>query len=124
MRLRTIFSTILFLLPFYLSAHITGTYELNGFDPDTNQSYTGTVVIERQRAIYTATWTFDGGNTDIGTGVRKDDSISFVFLESNSNTAGVQLYEIDGHTLKGPWARFGATRRGFEKLKKVERPSS
>lgn len=106
------------LFPIYMFAHIPGTYQVSGFDPATNQNYTGVLVITKEDSIYTANWTFTN-TTDTGTGVRNHDSLAFVFNENNSSSFGVQLYEIEDDTLRGPWVRFGATEKGFEKATKL-----
>jgi hypothetical protein len=116
MKLRAMFSIFFILSPLFMFAHITGTYQVFGFDFATQQPYTGTVVIQKQNATYTAIWTFDEGGTDVGTGVKHDDSIAFVFNENGSANYGVQLYEIDRHSLKGPWTRFGTDTIGIERI--------
>lgn len=119
MNLRNLFLTLFIFGPVVMFASLAGTYEVHGFDPLSNSKYSGTLVITKNGPIYSATWTF-GGGVDTGTGVRKDDSLSFVFREGNANSFGVQVYEIEGdHTLKGPWVRYGATSKGYEKIKKI-----
>lgn len=102
-------------------ASLTGTYEVSGFDPLGNVNYTGTVVITKADDVYTAFWSFSDGLTNVGTGVQKDDSLSFVFSDGSSavENTGVQLYEIGRRSLKGPFVRFGATSSGYEKIKKI-----
>lgn len=119
MKFCTLIAYVLF-LPASMFAHITGTYEVSGTDPSTNQEYFGTVVIQKLDSVYTAHWSFTGGGFDTGTGVQKEDCIAFVFNENNSDSFGVQLYEIGEHSLKGPWARYGADQKGFEKLKRID----
>lgn len=121
MNLRHFFLISFFVFPVYMFAHLTGTYKVNGFDPATNQDYTGTLVITKNDSVYTALWTFPGPSNDIGTGVREDDFLSIAFNEDNGISFGTQLYEIDGDTLHGPWVRLGATEKGFEKAKKIDR---
>lgn len=109
------------LLPLSLFAYLSGTYEVDGILAGTDQPYSGTVVIERQDDhIYTARWVFTDNSVDLGTGVRDGDALSFVFFEESTSDYGVQLYKIEGDVLKGPWVRYGATEKGFEKLKKIE----
>lgn len=112
-------------LPVYMFAGIAGTYEVKGFSPN-HVPYAGTVVIAKvSEGIYSATWTFDDQSIDLGTGVRKGSTLSFVFHETSTNTDGTQLYEFGpGKTLRGPWIRFGATEKGFEKLRKIHDSSS
>lgn len=118
MNLRSIFVSVFFLFPIYMFANITGTYEVVGFDPLTGD-YTGTLVITKQDDIYTSFWDFSGGSTAVGTGVREGDDISFVFDEDGGASFGVQLYEINCHTLFGPWVRFEAVESGFETSTKI-----
>lgn len=120
MSLRSFLSGLVFMFPIYMFANIAGTYDVSGFDPATNKKYTGIVVIEKVGQVYIANWVFSDGSNDIGTGVLNDDSLAFDFHEISAGDNGVQLYEIDGHTLSGPWARFGTTQTGFEKLKKLK----
>lgn len=124
MNLRTIFFSLLFLFPIYISAGVTGTYKVSGFDPSTNHNYTATLVIEKDGAVFTAHWTFPDGSFDTGTGVKKGDALSFVFHEDPAGDFGVQQYEIDDDRLKGPWVRFGSTQKGFEKAKKIDSSTS
>ena len=119
MNVRTLFLIIFFLFPVAIFAHITGAYKVSGVDPQTHQKYIGIVIITERDSVYTAQWTFAGGSTDVGTGVRKGKFLSFVFEEDGRNSFGTQLYKIDGHTLKGPWVRIGADKKGFEKIKKI-----
>lgn len=112
------------MLPVTMFASIVGTYEVNGFDPETNAEYTGQVIIEKRHGkhdVYVATWTFSDGSTDTASGVLKGDFVSFVFNETTSSVYGTQLYKIEDHEkiLKGPWVRFGAVKKGFEKIHKI-----
>lgn len=116
-KISLLFSTLVF--PFYLLADITGLYHISGFDPVTKHNYSGSLTIEKEKAIYTAVWTFSDGSVDTGTGIKKGDHISFVYQEP-PGLFGVQQYEIDHDRLKGPWVLFDTTRRGFEKAKKVD----
>lgn len=121
MKLKNFLAFSFLALPIYAFAHFTGTYEVSGFNPFTNSHYTGQVVITKNDDhVYTATWTFDGGGSDVGTGVRKGDDLAFVFEEGSSGVFGVQLYDFDGHHAKGPWTFFGGTAEGHEKLKKID----
>jgi hypothetical protein len=118
MNLRHLLMTLCF-FPLYLSAAcIPGNYEVSGFDPTLNEEYTGTAVItETSPAVYTIVWTYVGFDPIIGTGVIRDDFVSFVY--SQGETFGTQLYEIKGKKLKGPWILFGDTRIGCEQLRRV-----
>lgn len=105
-------------IPLSILADIAGTYEVEGTDPATGP-YTGIATIQRIGiGIYTAKWTFSDGSTDVGTGVKQVHNVSFVFKES-SGDFGTQLYEILNN-LEGKWIRFGATKNGGEKLRKIK----
>lgn len=116
------FRSILFslcLLPCCLFGSIVGNYEVSGYDPILDETYTGTAVITELNGVYTIVWTYPGNVTYIGTGVLKDDFISFVYTQQSTTDFGTQLYEIHGKKLKGPWVLFQDTRIGCERLKKV-----
>lgn len=115
MSLRAFFVSLFFILPLYVSAHIAGTYDIHGFDPEAKQPYSGTLVIEHNGPTFTGHWRFEGSSeVDTGTGVRRGNCLSFVFKESNSDVCGTQLYKIEGPILTGPWVRFGADAKGVE----------
>ena len=118
MKLRTIFAAVLF-IPVYMFASIAGTYEVAGVDPLSFSKYNATLVIEKNDSGYSAHWAFPDGSFDNGTGVRHDNSIAFVFNENNSSSFGVQLYEIHGDLLKGPWVRYQAAQSGYEIAQKM-----
>lgn len=125
----------LLLVPYMgLHAKITGCYSVFGFNPYSQQFYSGTIEIERDGETYQALWTFENGSQERGTGVRKDDQISFVFQgveDSSSNSGvegigqpdfediGVQVYKIRCNVLKGPWAFLGGNLEGVEILRRI-----
>ncbi len=123
MRNYSIVLYFLVLFPLFIFSDITGTYEVTGFHKPTKSRYSGTAVITKTDSIYTVNWVFSDGSTDTGTGVRTHDSLSVVFLDSESNY-GTQLYEIKHHILKGPWVLFGGSDEGVETLKKVHSSSN
>lgn len=118
------------LLPVCMFARVTGTYAVMGYDPIIGEEYTGTIVITKSVTpngkVYTATWTYEDTCPYIGTGVCKDDAVSFVFTQQCPNALGdpaefgTQLYEVHKNGLKGPWILFGDTRVGYEKLIRVD----
>ena len=108
------------LLPLTLFAGISGTYRVKGYDPQTQEEYTGMLVISKNGSVYSATWTYSDLTTDTGTGIIKDGVLSFVFQEGSTPSYGVLAYEIDGKKMSGRWARFGTTEKGKEKIKKVK----
>jgi hypothetical protein len=112
--------TILSLLMFPLSAFagITGNYIAEGIESP-NIEYTSALTITRSGSIYKAHWLYPDGTEEVGTGVRKDNSLAFIYSGVQSNYNGVILYEIKGHTLEGPWTRQDGSKTGFEKATKI-----
>lgn len=116
--------SILFLLPcIFLHAHtrhsdLTGLYEVTGFNPYTNLSYSGTVDIQKQGSVYGAVWVFTNGTTRLGTGLVEDGILSFVFENSTTPTSpGVITYDQSGHhQFSGRWVLFGNSLVGTETL--------
>ena len=118
MQLRNALLSVFLFLPILAFSGLAGRYKISGTGTDSSK-YKGTAIIKRVgNAVYTATWTFDDGTVSTGTGVLKGNQISFVY-QDDPTTYGVLLYKIEGTTLKGPWARFGETRKGFDTLKKI-----
>ena len=111
--------TSFLMFPLCAFASICGIYEVHGYDPQDNHEYAGSVSITKDDEVYSVIWTFENNNTDTGTGVRKGDTLSIVFLEDNSTSYGTQLYKVYGSTLSGPWVRFGGTEEGSETLKRI-----
>lgn len=119
MNIKTIFLIVGLLLPSCTFCSIEGAYRVRGYDPESDERYRAKVFIEKQGEVFMANWTFDDGTTAVGTGVLRDKGIAFVFQESGS-TSGVQFYEIKADILQGPWARLGASNKGFEKIVKIQ----
>ena len=72
--------SLFFLLPYIaLNADLVGTYNVQGFDPSVNQTYTGTVDITQNGETFTGYWTFNDGTHETGTGIRTGHDVSFVF---------------------------------------------
>lgn len=108
-------------LPLYLAASsLAGIYQATGYGP-TNEPYTATVTLDKiSETLYSAIWKFEDGVLDVGTGVINQNSLSFVFFETDRNSYGTQLYKIDDpRRLEGPWVRLGGVENGFEKLKRI-----
>lgn len=98
-------------------------YRLKGFDPELNETYTGTVTITKEGKFYTAFWAFDDGEVNIGKGLRKNNVLSFTYIDTANppGVIGLQVYEIenDFHELKGPWITIGGTLVGTESLHEI-----
>lgn len=118
-----------FIVPFFMFAHsqgdhhhkksIVGTYDVAGFDPTVPEFYTGTAVISEEDGVYTIVWTYPHLNPYIGTGVRQNNEIAFVYNQVNTDFYGTQLYKIFDDTLKGPWIIFQDTLKGYERITKI-----
>ena len=107
-----------FLAPVFAFSEIAGKYRVYGSQP--NWTYKSTVVIEKRGHVYTVSWTDDDGSTETGTGVRRGDYLSIVFKEGGEESYGVQVYKISNdHLQGGPWAWYGETWKGYERLRKI-----
>lgn len=108
-----------------LYAAVEGTYSVTGNDPYGKNSYTGTVVITKDKnEVYQAKWTFEeAGKTyhDIGTGIKRNKEISFIFKNApgqQEEYEGVQVYRIKSDILEGPFVVLNENLVGNEKLVK------
>lgn len=110
--------SLFLLLPVCIFCGIEGKYKASGTDPVNKQKYKASVVIRKNGGLYTVKWTYPDSTVDIGTAVKKGNFLSVVFREGESASYGVQTYEIQDGKLKGPWARYGDTKKGYEELKK------
>ncbi len=129
MKVRSILFSLFFALPVAIFAHVTGTYNVSGNDPLSGK-YTGTLTIDQNGDIYNATWIFPNtSEVDTATGVRRGNTLALVFnegglvaglMQKSGLSFGVQEYEIEDNTLKGPWVRYQATQKGFEIAKKIK----
>lgn len=119
---KIIFAVFTFMLPiFALQASLLGTYNVKGYDPILYEHYTGTLVITIEDGIYCGEWSFnDGGGAAKGVGLLKCNQLSFVFIGSGIKTTGLQVFQVKGDTLKGPWINFEVYQIGHETAKKVK----
>lgn len=105
-------------LPVFAFPSIVGKYRVYG--TSSTDKYKGVIEIKKKHDVYTATWTYDDGSKETGTGVRKGEVLAIVFKEDLEPKYGVQTYKIEDNELSaGPWAWFGVTWKGYEKLKKI-----
>ena len=126
--------SILFLFCFVplalFAKDIDGVYNVVGYDPITKSEYQGIAEIKLEDAknelygiVYQFTHPFV---STCGTGIKINNTISFVFAESDSSDLnndtmkyGVQIYEIQREKLSGPWIFYGDNVKGSETLTKV-----
>lgn len=118
MKLNAFLLGICFFAPVFAFPGISGKYRVYGNQP--GGSYKSTLVIERSGSIYHATWTNEDKTTETGTGVRKGDTLSFVFQKNSTGAYGTQIYKISKDGIKGPWAWYGSTWTGVEKLRRIK----
>ena len=124
MNIRALILATALLLPSIAFPGLSGTYKFWGKNP-VSEKYRGTATITEKDSVYTFTWHYDDGGTDIGTGVRKGDHLAVVFHSLDSPTFyGTILYAIDGKELKGPYVGLQATKGGFDHMKKTKKDVS
>lgn len=106
---------IIFLLFSPLFA-IVGNYRIQGYDPYSRQYYSGKAVItEDQNGVYQARWKVRG-RVYQGTGLREGNRISFLFMLDDHSISGVEVYTIEGNTLRGSFVALGGHLIGQETL--------
>lgn len=121
--MRTLLFAALCIFSAHLSAEsLAGTYGITGFDPNTQESYHGKAKITGEDDVYQITWSLPTERkVYIGTGIRKGDSVSFVFVDQRMpNSPGVLVYDINDDTLSGKWVQLGRNKKGSETLKRLQ----
>ena len=88
-----------------------GKYVVEGTNPGSDKSYSGTVSVERTGQTYRVVWVV-GGTRYIGTGIGNKDFIS-VSYKSGSDT-GLALYAPNVAGWVGVWTYAGGTQMGTE----------
>lgn len=108
-------SLFLTLMVFPLFA-IARSYHIQGYDPYSNQHYRGVAFLtEDKNGVYQAKWQVHG-RTYRGTGLREGDKVSFLFMLDDNSIAGVEVYKVEGDTLKGSFVSLGKSLIGYEIL--------
>lgn len=122
MRARNLILAFFLFLPILAFSTIAGRYNSEITRGDGSKINATAEIIHSGSSVYQIVWTYDDHSTEVGTGVKKGDTISFVFQsgEPSNYLYGVTQYQIEGKTLKGPWVYFGLRNKGFEKLKKIQ----
>ena len=120
MKISRLLLTVFLCSPLFVFGGISGKYKIEGNDAQYGR-YTGTAVIVKENSTYIAHYVYSDGGTLVATGLRKGDQLSFVY--SAESGCGVQVYQMKGCTLKGPWADFGGGDTGYEKLTKIRHHS-
>lgn len=112
------------LFPTLAFSGITGAYHFKGINRS-KESYQGMATIEKgKKNVYTIRWVFSDGSSDVGTGVKEKDHISFVFANvagTSFGSYGVIAYTIKDGVLEGTYALFNEAGTGHEKLTKLNK---
>jgi hypothetical protein len=97
----------------------TGTYRSVTTDSQTNQVYTGKVIIERCGRNYRLTWKEDNRTILTGIGVLNGSVLSVAFTDPAGTQRGVMSYRLGfwfDSELEGTWAYFDDRGTGTERL--------
>ena len=98
-----------------LAAEPAGSYRVEGTNPGSGSSYSGTVTVERTGQTYRVVWVV-GGTRYIGTGIGDKNFIA-VSYRSGSDT-GLALYGAEGGNWTGVWTYAGGRALGAEVWKR------
>jgi len=113
MKLKTLFAAAVLAASFAAPAWAdpSGTYSVDGTNPDGGAAYTGTVTVTKTGDTFKVDWTI-GDHTVTGTAVGNDDLLSIGY--SNGTQPGVGLYVKQDGKWKGVWSYLGQTSMGTE----------
>ena len=89
-----------------------GKYDVEGTNPGTDKTYTGTVSVERTGETYRVVWII-GGTRYVGTGIGNKDFIA-VSYRTGDHT-GLALYAPSDDGWKGIWTYADGTKIGTER---------
>jgi len=128
MHIRSIAAACLMLAaPALAWADPTGTYQVQGVNPDNNQQYTGTVKVVRNGETYNVAWNI-GGQQYVGTGLgakfignrfqmgpasADDTAISVGYVSGNTFGMAMYFQQPDG-TWQGVWTYSGSNKASAE----------
>lgn len=110
---------------------IEGSYNIKAEDvPGSHDYCTGTLeIVKDKNDVYQFTWNvLEEGvqKVYLGTGLKEDRSLSLVFQEALDGKAkcggseGIQIYHMEGDTLKGPYVYLGKSQIGMEEAVKIK----
>ncbi len=92
-------------------ANPVGKYSVSGTDPGSDNTYSGTAVVEQTGDTFRVVWTI-GSDRVTGTAIG-DSSFLAVTYRSGDHT-GLALYAQDGDGWKGVWTYAGGKKIGTE----------
>lgn len=128
MRIRTIIAAgLLALAPALAWADPTGTFKVQGVNPDNGQQYTGTVKVVREGETYAVAWNiggqqfagtglgakFNGNRFEMGPASPDDTAISVGYISGNSFGMAMYFLQPDG-TWQGVWTYAGSKKASSE----------
>ena len=94
---------------------ITGTFEVEGANPDGAGKYKGTLMIEKTGDAFNIEWNV--GMAYLGTGILMDGYLAVAYTDDKRTWFGIVVYKVgkDGETLEGKWTGAGGKTLGVEK---------
>ena len=95
-----------------LAAEPTGSYRVEGTNPGSGSTYSGTVTVEKTGETYRVIWVV-GGTRYVGTGIGNKDFIAVSYRSGNET--GLALYGEDGGNWSGIWTYAGGRQVGAER---------
>lgn len=104
-------TTAIFLSVTAALADPVGKYDVEGTNPGTGKSYSGTVSVARTGDTYRIVWDI-GGTRYIGTGIGDKDFLAVSYRTGNET--GLALYAATGDGWKGIWTYANGTKIGTE----------
>lgn len=92
-----------------------GDYDVEGTNPGSGSSYTGTASVQKTGETYRVVWLV-GGQRYIGTAIANKDFISVSYRSGNET--GLALYGESGGGWLGVWTYAGGTKVGAERWRR------
>jgi hypothetical protein len=105
----------------------TGTFKVEGVNPDSGKTYTGTVTVERSGETYTVAWTiggqqfvgtglgakFNGNRFEMGPASADDTALSVGYVSGKTFGMAMYFLQPDG-TWQGVWTYGGSQKASPE----------
>jgi hypothetical protein len=115
MRLLVVAVTLLWTVAAAYAADPTGSYEVQGKNPD-GSTYEGTATVTKTGDTFKVIWEV-GSEKYTGTAIGNKDFLAISYTSGNNQT-GLALYGADGGNWKGVWTYAGGTTMGAELWKR------
>ena len=99
---------------------LTGTYTVEGSNPDAKGAYRGEVRVARAGDVFHVIWIF-GKQQHAGTGILRDDQFAVVY-QPKGGQPGIAFYKVNADgSLSGTWTTLGGRTLGTETWKPKDR---